>query len=286
MIRQFLTIIFILILSVTAQAGHRNVVYSVQGPVYECTGNERTPIVAKDTHLTDNSLIAISKGGALTVYIADEHCMATITEIGMQRLSTLLARSRKSDGSSAKWAAALITSLMKSDTPENTHRHVLQSQGASHRGDDNDLMVANAMAGYLAGITGDEGCLSFSMLGSDGEPICSDLLSYPDEAIAEVTNKTDEYLFVNIIAVAPDGGRTLLLPIDTDIDNNCCAHLLVPPHSTVAMSVLSFFPSLLDRGSRLILVGSPSQVNFSALCTAQSYNKSQPAAPLLFTEIL
>jgi len=286
MIKQLLTIVFILILALTAEAGRRYVVYSVQGEVYECAGKERTPLAAKATHLTDNSLIAITKGGALTVYVADEHCLATITETGMQRLSTLVDRCRKSDGASAKWAAALISSLMKSDTPENTHRRVLQSQGASHRGDDDDLMAANAFAGYLAGNTGNDSCLSVRMLGPDGEPICTNLLSYPDEVIAEVTNKTDEYLFINIIAMAPDGGRSLLFPIDTDINNNCCAHLLVPPGSTVALTALSFFPSLLDSGSRLILVGSPTQINFSALCGIQSYNKSNPVAPLRFTEIL
>lgn len=283
--RLLLTFILTLLLSATAGAGSRYVVYSVQGPVYECAGKERTPVAAKTTHLTDNSLIAIGKGGTLTVYIADERCLATITEIGMQRLSTLVGRSRKSGGASARWAAALISSLMKSDTPENTHRSILQSQGASHRGEDDDIMVANAFAAFLSGDTAQDSALSFRLLDADGEPIGKDPLAWPDEAVAEVTNSSDGYLFVNLLAVSPEGERTLIFPIDTDIDNNCCAHLLVPPGSTVAMSALSFFPSLLDSGSRLILVGSPSQINFSALCRTQSYNKSTPAAPLRFYEI-
>lgn len=279
---RILILIFAVCLSVVSLTAETYVVYAVHGPVFELDKGQRTPIAPRATHLTDNSLISIAKGGSLTVYMGESRRMATIDEIGAQRLATLIRRSRKTDGAAADWAVALVNSLMKADTPESTHRRILQSQGGSHRGDDDDQLAANTMAACLSGeMPMADAPISLRFMPEDGRTIEGDILAWPDEAIAEITNSGDSYMFVNLLAVSPDGERSLVFPIDTDIDNNCCAHLLVPPHSVVAFTELSFFPSFLDEGTRIYAVASPTQINFSALCRRQSYDPALGLAPLV-----
>lgn len=263
------------------------VVYSVHGPVYECDRNNRIPILARATHLTDNSMISIGKGGSLTVYMNENRSLATVNEIGMQRLSTLLSRCKKTDGASSKWATALVRSLLKSDTPENTHRRILQSQGASHRGDDVDKVLANTVAAFLSGNLTDNWLptVSVRFLSEDGSPIEGNVGLWQDEVIAEITNSGSEYIFVNLLAVVSGGERELIFPIDTDIDNNCCAHLIVQPHSTVVFTELPFFPSLFGDDLVIIPVASSEQINFTALCRKQPYDSKIPIGRIIFGKI-
>lgn len=282
MFARILSLILAAWLAALSLAAESYVVYAVHGPVFELDKGQRTPITPRATHLTANSLISIAKGGSLTVYMGESRRLATIDEIGSQRLSTLISRSRKTDGAAADWAVALVNSLMKSDTPESTHRRILQSQGGSHRGDDDDSALANTIAAYLSGqMPETQSLLAVHFVDADGSPIAGDILGWPDEAVARITNGSDDYLFVNLLAVEPDGSRSLIFPIDTDIENNCCAHLLVPPHSVVAFTELPFFSSFLDAGTRILAVGAPMQVNFSALCRREPYDPAMPLLPLV-----
>lgn len=287
MMGRLFSILMLALTILVVNAGESYVVYAVHGKVFECDGNTRTPILPRTTHLTDKSLISIMKGGSLSVYMSESRCMATISEIGTQRLGTLIGRSQKTSGASTKWVAALVKSLIKSDTPENTHRRILQSQGGSHRGDDDDRMVANAVAGYLSECVPLEypHSVSVRFQKDNGEYIDGDILAWQDDATAEISNHSNEYLFVNLLAVTPDSERQLLFPVDTNIDNNCCAHLLVPPRTTVSFSELSFFPSFLEPGTRIIPIASPNQINFTALCRKQEFVPNLPVAKLLFGEI-
>ena len=248
-------------------------VYSVHGKVWERTDRGNVAISPRDSHLTDDTRIVIGNGGSLTLYLGSSRRMVTLTEKGMQRLSTLVRRADPSRKSAAKWVGSLMGSLVKSETPEQTHRRVLQSQGGSHRGDDEDKALANAFARYLSGdTTGADGKVSYIIKDSD------DGTSY-----LEVTNATENYLFVNAVIIS-DKGRELLLPVDTNPDNNCCAHLCVPPLSTVALSELGFFRDQL-QGGRSILIASPKEVNFTILCDqTATYNPAEPSAEIYISE--
>jgi|GEM_PF-1667223 len=282
---KILALLFALVFALTAGA-ESYTVYAVHGRVLEKTSKGETPITARDTHLTDNSTIVIEKGGSLTLHATASRRLVTVKEVGQQRLSTLVARSDSRHKSAAKWISALIASLMRSETPEYTGRKVLQSQGATHRGDDTEQMTANAFAAYLEGHASPAADISMRFIDEAGNPIAGDILAWDDIAVAEVSNLSEDYLFVNLIAISPDGSRSLVFPVDTDITNNSCAHLCIPPLSTVRLTELAFFPSMTEAGSRLVLAASPEEINFTVLCdTTARYNPSKPTGPLRFAGI-
>ena len=77
-----------------------------------------------------------------------------------------------------------------------------------------------------------------------------------------ITNGSSEFLFVNALLISPDGSKVLLLPIDTS--NNCCAHLCIPPYSTIDFTQYARFISA-PAGSEILVVASPVEVDFSIL---------------------
>lgn len=93
MLRILTSLAIAIVISVIPSYAEKYVVYAVHGPVFECERQNRTPINQRDTHLNDNSLISIGKGGSLTLYLSESRKLADISEIGMQRLSTLIKRS-------------------------------------------------------------------------------------------------------------------------------------------------------------------------------------------------
>lgn len=260
--------VFVLILAISASAENYTV-YAVHGKVWERTERGNVPIAPRASHLNGDSYIVIGNGGSLTLYLGERRQLVTITEKGIQRLSTLVRRADPSRRSATKWAGSLMSSLIKSETPEQTHRRVLQSQGGSHRGEDEDRALANAFARYIAdGVSGADGLVTFDIVDDES-----------GTSYVEVTNNTADYLFINLLVITPDG-RELLLPVDTNPDNGCCAHLSVAPQSTVSFSELAFFRDWADD-ARLLLVASPVEVNFTVLCDSTvAYRPSEPTLPI------
>lgn len=269
MIIRIVTFIIYAVAFTLAAFAENYTVYSVHGKVWERTDRGNVPIAPKASHLTGDSHIVIGNGGSLTLYLGESRQLVTVTEKGVQRLATLIRRADPSRRSAAKWVGSLVGSLVKSDTPEQTHRRVLQSQGGSHRGEDEDMALANAFARYVAdGVSYADGKVTYEIIDSE------DGTSY-----VEVTNLTDEYLFVNLV-VADAEGRSLLLPVDVNPDNSCCAHLCVAPQSTVSFTELAFFRDWNDDAV-LVLVASPVEVNFTVLCNRSTvYRPAQQTLPI------
>lgn len=241
-------------------------VYAVHGDVTERTAKGELPVMAKDTHLTGNSRITIKGKSSLTIYLSESNKLVTLTEPGCQSLSTLLRRSKDSGKQASKWVKSLMASLVKGEEPEQTQRRVLQSYGGSHRGNEADRILADRFALWLESPRSQETPgATFALYTPNGEKI-TDPRRYDDETVAVISNKSDSYLFVNIVAVMPGGERELIFPVDTNSSNHNCSHLSIAPHSTVAFSEFSFFPSLLPRGTKLALVATEKPVDFTVLC--------------------
>lgn len=273
MTRRLLTIIIFLTVTAMTVIAENYTVYSVHGKVWERTDHGNVAISQRATHLTDDTQIVIGRGGALTLYLGESRRLITLKERGIQRLATLVKRSNSGSKSTGKWVSSLMGSLIKSETPEQTHRRVLQSQGGSHRGEDDEKALANAFAHYLA-----------APRRTATTPISFEVLDGDDDAqFISVTNHSDRYMFVNVVIVSAQG-RSLLLPVDPDADNNCCAHLCVPPNSTVDFTELCFFQGW-DADARLIMIASPKEVNFTVLCDdSVNYDSSTPIADVYITE--
>jgi hypothetical protein len=77
-----------------------------------------------------------------------------------------------------------------------------------------------------------------------------------------VHNNTEEALYVNVLNIDRQGNKYLILPVD---EAATCAHLLVPPMSTVSFKSEPFIFSEEPSEEAFILIATQDPVDFSIL---------------------
>lgn len=256
--RQITLSIVILLMATLAASAKEYRVYALHGKV---TRGENNMTVRAKEYLDENEYITIYEGGCLIVTEEknDAGRRIALKEIGRQRLSVLVERVEESAMEKFwKFGKQLVSSLVKSDTPRNAQQY-MSSQGGSYRAEDDDLALLAATSRCLSGLGTSNYPISFVLKESNGSVTTA--ISDDELYMLSVTNGSNEFLFVNAIMILPDGSRQLMLPIDAT--GNCCAHLCVPPHTTVDFSQFSgFMPA---TNLKIILVASTVEVNFSVL---------------------
>ena len=158
----------------------------------------------------------------------------------------------------------LISNLISGSTPVNTDKD-MALQGGSYRADDNDKAILKVVIENYNRKLQDTPIksdypVSFAIKDSDGNIATN--LGNNDLCTLSVSNGSGDFLFVNALLIHRDGSKQLLLPIDTS--TNCCAHLCVPPHTTIDFKQYARFIQA-HEGCNVILVASPTEVDFSVL---------------------
>ena len=239
-------------------------VYTIHGKV---TRGEKNLTIRAKEYIDENEMITIYEGACLVLYDEKnaEGRRIAIKEIGRQRLGVLIERVDKSAAERFRtFGKMLISTLISGSTPVNTDKE-MALQGGSYRADDNDKALLRAVIdNYNRQLKGtlikSDYPISFVIKNSDGNIVTD--LSNNDLCTLCVTNGSEEFLFVNALLIHRDGSKQLLLPIDTS--NNCCAHLCVPPHTTIDFKQYARFIQA-HEGCEVILVATPTEVDFSVL---------------------
>ena len=239
-------------------------VYTIHGKV---TRGEKNLTIRAKEYIDENEMITIYEGACLVLYDEknDEGRRIAIKEIGRQRLGVLIERVDKSAAERFRtFGKMLISTLISGSTPVNTDKE-MALQGGSYRADDNDKALLRAVINnYNRQLQGtlikSDYPISFVIKNSDGNIVTD--LSNNDLCTLSVTNGSEEFLFVNALLIHRDRSKQLLLPIDTS--NNCCAHLCVPPHTTIDFKQYARFIQA-HEGCEVILVATPTEVDFSVL---------------------
>lgn len=257
-------ILTLLLLAVLTCDAKEYCVYTIYGKV-TCGKNNRTVRVKE--YIDEDEFVTIHDGGCLILYDErnDKGRRIALKEIGRQRLKVLIERADDDCMESfMSFGKKLIATLISGKTPANTDRD-MSSQGGSYRADDDNKELLASVANYH--IQCNRGYatevrypITFTIKGSNGD--VATRLDNNDLYTINVTNGSKEFLYVNALLIKPDGGKLLLLPIDTG--NNCCAHLCVPPYSSVDFSQYARFISA-PAGSEIMVIASPVEVDFSIL---------------------
>ena len=258
-------------------------VYTIYGKV-TCGENNRTVRVKE--YIDEDEFVTIHDGGCLILYDEKNNKGRRIAlkEIGRQRIKVLVERADDNSMENfMSFGKKLISTLISGKTPTNTGRD-MSSQGGSYRADDDNKVllasVANYHRQYSSGNTPEvEYPITFTLKDSNGA-VATRIDSNELYTIG-VTNGSGEFLFVNALLSRPDGSKVLLLPIHTS--NNCCAHLCIPPYSSVDFTQYARFISA-PAGADIIVVASPIEVDFSILYrdfdTANADKSAEPTTKI------
>ena len=261
--RVALYILFLLFITSVCEAKEYRV-YTIHGKV---TRGDKNLTVRDKEYIDENEMITIYEGGCIVLYDEqnEKGRRIAIKEIGRQRLGVLIERVEDSAMERFHtFGKKLISTLISSKTPVNTGKD-MSSQGGSYRDNDNNKAMLMAVIDNYNSYQKRENIKSdypviFSIKDSDGNIVTD--LSNNNLCTLSISNGSEEFLFVNALLIRHDGTKQLLLPIDTS--NNCCAHLCVPPHTTIDFGQYARFIQA-QEGCDVILVASPTEVDFSIL---------------------
>lgn len=104
--------------------------------------------------------------------------------------------------------------------------------------------------------------VSFELVSCDTGFEIKDIVKKNTGSYVRVHNNTEEVLYVNVLDIDEEGNKYLVLPVD---EAATCAHLLVPPMSTVSFKSEPFIFSEDPMKETFILVATREPVDFSIL---------------------
>ena len=282
---KLLSTVLMLMISLVLQAQNYTV-YSVIGNARVIDGKKSTPLCAK-TLLDSKTTIYIGAESAITLLDEKNNKIHSFSAEGTFSLSQLIETKRnKSKSVSKQYMSFLIKQLFSVESQKMSHPDsYMQVTATSYRSATNDSMLLSRIAETLpseSGVTIEQQlCLSNTELVSDMD-VSFELVSC-DTGVplnkhvkgntgcyVRVHNDTENALYVNVLDIDEEGKKYLVLPVD---EAASCAHLLVPPMSTVSFKSEPFIFSANPMKETFILIATQEPVDFSVLMNPISYRK-------------
>lgn len=270
-------LVVFLVLSSTTRA-QTYTVYSVIGGAKVVNG-KNTSLLQPRKQLNANTRLLIEPESAVTLLDEKSNKMYSFSAEGSHTVKQLVEMTRNSVKTISKqYMSYLVKQLFTDGSQQMTHPDTyMQVTATSYRSATSDSMLLSRIAQLFP----DE----------DGTPI-EDLLCKPDTKIetdmdvyfeliscdtglaidrnvktntgsyVRVHNGTDEIVYVNVLDIDENGNKYLVLPVDSAAT---CAHLLVPPMSTISFRADPFIFSEGPIRETFILVATEDPVDFSIL---------------------
>ena len=253
-------------------------VYSVIGNAKLIDGKKSTLLSAR-TVVSANTILSIGAESAVTLLDEKNSKMISFSTEGTFSVSQLIdKKNNKSKSVTRQYMSYLIKQLFSNESQKMSHPDsYMQVTASSYRSVMNDSMLLNRILQNIPmeyGITAEQQfCSSKTELNSDLN-VYFELVSCETGFIIDrqvkcntgsyvrVHNESEEALYVNVLNIDEDGKKYLVLPVD---EAATCAHLLVPPMSTVSFKSEPFIFSSSPIAETFILVASQEPVDFSIL---------------------
>lgn len=275
---RILTTALILMIAVMNLPAQTYTVYSVIGNTKIVQGKNAVPLEPKKQLTTHNRLI-IEAESAITLLDEKNSKMYSFSSEGTHTVGELVEKaSKKSKSVSKQYMSYLVKQLFSKGSSRMSHPDTyMQVTATSYRSATNDSMLLSRIAQSLPlefGTTAEQQlCRSANNLESDMKvrfELVSCETGYPLEDKVEpnsgcyvrVYNDTEHAVYVNVLDIDEEGGKYLVLPVD---EAATCAHLLVPPMSTVSFKSEPFIFSEEPMKETFILVATQDPVDFSIL---------------------
>lgn len=268
-----LTLIFAL--AINAQT---YTVYSVIGNARIIEGKTSVPVTARK-QMNGNTLLYIAAESSITVLDEKNSKMYFFSSEGTSTVDKLIGNaSNRAKSFSKQYMSYLVKQLFSAESQRMTHPDTyMQVTATSYRSAVNDSMLISRITQSLphgSGLTTEQLlCKSDYELESDMDVTfelvsCETGLEIKDNvkrntgSFVRVHNNTSEALYVNVLDIDEQGSKYLVLPID---EAATCAHLLVPPMSTVSFKSEPFIFGDNPMKETFILIATQEPVDFSIL---------------------
>ena len=276
-IKSLIIFVVFLVVSSTARA-QTYTVYSVTGSAKVVNG-KNTSLLQPRKQLNANSRLLIEPESAVTLLDEKSNEMYSFSAEGSHTVKQLIDMTRNSvKAISKQYMSYLVKQLFSDASQQMTHPDTyMQVTATSYRSASSDSMLLSRIAQLFPG--DEDTPIEKLLCGSDNKietdmDVYFELISC-DTGLAidrnvktntgsylRVHNGTDDIVYVNVLDIDENGNKYLVLPVDSAAT---CAHLLVPPMSTVSFRAEPFIFSEEPIKETFILVATEDPVDFSIL---------------------
>lgn len=277
MMNKFLSTLLMLILASALQA-QTYTIYSVIGNARIIEGKKSIPLQARNS-VSTNTLLFIGTESAVTLLDEKKGKMYSFSTEGTYHVSQLINKYKnKSKSITKQYMSYLVKQLFSDGSQKMSHPDMyMQVTASSYRSATNDSMLLSRIVQELpleSGITTEQQLCSpdinlksdmnvyFELVSCDTGFSLNKQVKGNTGSYVRVHNDTEEALYVNVLDIDEDGNKYLVLPVD---EAAACAHLLVPPMSTVSFKSEPFIFSDNPMKETFILFASQDPVDFSIL---------------------
>ena len=274
---KIITMLLMLLLASAMQA-QTYTVYSVIGNARIVDGKKSVPLSVRK-QVDSKTRLFIGAESSVTVLDEKNNKLFSFSAEGTSSVENLIAKaSNKGKTISKQYMSYLIKQLFSDESQRMSHPDTyMQVTATSYRSATNDSMLIHRIAQSLPQTGGlsieQQLCRSdidlssdmdvkFELISCDTGFEIKDHVEKNTGSFVRVHNNTDEILYVNVLDIDEEGNKYLVLPVD---EAATCAHLLVPPMSTVSFKSEPFIFSEDPMKETFILVATQEPVDFSIL---------------------
>ena len=260
--------------------------YSVIGNVRIVEGKKSVPLSVRK-QINAKTRLYIGAESAVTVLDETNNKLFSFSSEGTSSVGNLIEKaSNRGKSISKQYMSYLVKQLFSDESQRMSHPDTyMQVTATSYRSASNDSMLINRIAQSLPQMSGlsieQQLCKSennlesdmdvkFELISCDTGFEIKDVVEKNTGSFVRVHNNTDNALYVNVLDIDEKGNKYLVLPVD---EAATCAHLLVPPMSTVSFKSEPFIFSEDPMKETFILVATQEPIDFSILMSPiQSWN--------------
>lgn len=274
---KIITMLLTLLFSLAVEA-QTYTVYSVIGNVRMVEGKKSVPLTVRK-QVDAKTRLYIGAESSVTVLDEKNSKMFSFSSEGSFSVGRLIEKaSNKGKSISKQYMSYLVKQLFSDESQRMSHPDTyMQVTATSYRSAGNDSMLIHRIAQSLpqtAGLSIEQQlCKSdidltsdmdvkFELISCDTGFEIKDDVERNTGSFVRVHNNTDDILYVNVLDIDEKGNKYLVLPVD---EAATCAHLLVPPMSTVSFKSEPFIFSEDPMKETFILVATQEPVDFSIL---------------------
>lgn len=281
--------LLLMLLFVSAVEAQTYTVYSVIGNARIVEGKKSIPLTARKQVSTKTRLY-IGTESSVTVLDEKNNKMFSFSAEGTSSVGNLIEKaSNRGKSISKQYMSYLVKQLFSDESQRMSHPDTyMHVTATSYRSATNDSMLINRIAQSLPQTGGlsieQQLCKSeinlesdmdvkFELVSCDTGFEIKDPVKKNTGSFVRVHNNTENALYVNVLDIDEKGNKYLVLPVD---EAATCAHLLVPPMSTVSFKSEPFIFSEDPIKETFILVATQEPVDFSILMSPIQGKNGKP----------
>ena len=287
-IKRLMPLVTFLLLFSVAKA-QTYTVYSVTGNAKVVNG-KNTSVLQPRKQLSVNTRLLIEPESAVTLLDEKSNKMYSFAADGSHTVKQLIDMTRSSvKNISKQYMSYLVKQLFTDASQRMAHPDTyMQVTATSYRSATNDSMLLSRIAQLLP-VDGDNSvedllCKADTKIDTDLD-VHFELISCETGLAIDrnvktntgsylrVHNGTDEIVYVNVLDIDEKGNKYLVLPVDSAAT---CAHLLVPPMSTISFKSDPFIFSDNPIKETFILMATQDPVDFSILMNPIKKGRAKP----------